>query len=74
MTNVYERLKYNVSITPTQHGWKVSSIGTSFLDWMRQCYPEEENKTWQLWYYSGSMAIIEVIEERIVTMITLRWT
>jgi hypothetical protein len=53
--------------------WKISSIGTSFLDWMRTNYKDEEDKTWQLWYYSGSMAIIEVTDAKMMTMITLRW-
>jgi hypothetical protein len=53
--------------------WKISSIGTRFLDWMRINYKDEEDKTWQLWYYSGSMAIIEVTDAKMMTMITLRW-
>ena len=74
MSSVFDTLRHRVTVTKTEHGWKINSLGTSFLDWMRKNYADEEDKSWQLWYYSGSMAIIEVIEERMMTMIQLRWT
>lgn len=53
--------------------WKVISLGTEFLDWMRLTYPADEDKLWQVWYYSGMMCIIQVVDEKMMTMINLRW-
>ena len=58
---------------PTSTGWKISSLGTRFLDWMRVNYKGEEDKTWQVWYYSGTMTIIEVTDKKMMTLITLTW-
>jgi hypothetical protein len=66
-------LQGHVVIKPTTAGWKINSLGTDVLDWMRHNYKDEENESWQVWYYSGSMTIIEVIDEKIMTMLTLRW-
>lgn len=63
----------NVIIKDQGDSWKISSLGRDFLDWMRINYKEQEDVTWQLWYYSGSMAIIQVIDEKMMTMINLRW-
>lgn len=54
-------------------GWEITSIGIDFLDWMRDNYKDQEDVTWQLWYYSGTMAIIEITDEKIMTMINLKW-
>lgn len=53
--------------------WKVISLGTEFLDWMRTTYPADEDTLWQVWYYSGMMCIIQVVDEKMMTMINLRW-
>jgi hypothetical protein len=66
-------LQGHVVIKPTATGWKINSLGTDVLDWMRHNYKDEEDESWQLWYYSGSMTIIEVIDEKIMTMLTLKW-
>jgi hypothetical protein len=74
MSHVIEKImRGEVVIQPKGSNWKISSIGTNFLDWIRKNYPDEEDKTWQIWYYSGSMCIIEVVDERMMTMINLRW-
>ena len=53
--------------------WKITSIGTRFLDWMRQNYKDQEDITWQIYYYSGTMCMIEVVDEKMMTMINLKW-
>lgn len=74
MIPVMERIiRGEVVIKPTDSGWKITSIGNNFLDWMRENYKVEEDESWQVWYYSGSMTIIEVTDEKMMTMITLRW-
>lgn len=74
MIPVMERIiKGEVVATTTPTGWKISSIGTRFLEWMRTNYKEHEDHTWQVWYYSGSMTIVEVTDEKIMTMINLKW-
>jgi predicted acetyltransferase len=66
-------MRGEVVVKTIDTGWKVNSIGTDFLDWMRENYKDQENVTWQLWYYSGTMAIIEIADEKIMTMVNLRW-
>lgn len=74
MIPVIEKIiKGEVVSKQTTTGWKISSIGTKFLDWMRDNYKDEEDKSWQVWYYSGSMTIIEITDEKMMTIITLRW-
>lgn len=75
MIPVMERIiRGEVVIKPTDSGWKITSIGNNFLDWMRLNYKNAEDSTWQVWYYSGSMNIIEVIDEKMMTIINLRWS
>lgn len=67
-------LKGSVVVFETENGWKIHALhNTGFLDWMRHTYQADENQSWQLWYYSGSMNIVEVIDEGIFAMISLRW-
>lgn len=74
MNPVIEKIMLGeVVVKASATGWRVSSIGTKFLDWMRKNYKDQEDVTWQLWYYSGSMAIIEITDEKMMTMINLRW-
>ena len=53
--------------------WKVTCIGNRFLDWMRHNFKDEEDKNWQLYYYSGTMCMIEIVDEKIMTLINLTW-
>ena len=74
MNPVIERvMSGEVVVKDNGSSWKVNSIGTSFLDWMRKNYKDDEDITWQIWYYSGSMTIIEVTDEKMMTMINLKW-
>jgi hypothetical protein len=66
-------MRGEVVVKDNGSSWEVSSVGTTFLDWMRKNYKDQEDISWQLWYYSGSMAIIQVTDARIMTMINLRW-
>lgn len=74
MNPVIEKvMRGEVVVKDNGSSWKVSSIGTSFLDWMRKNYQDYEDVTWQIWYYGGTMIIIEVTDEKMITMINLRW-
>ena len=53
--------------------WEISSVSLAFLDWIRQSYGDWEGQEWRLTYYSGSMSLIQVHDERIITMALLRW-
>lgn len=67
-------MRGEVVVKETATGWKITSIGNKFLDWMRKNYKDGEGTTWQVWYYSGSMTIVEVTDEKMITMITLKWS
>jgi len=66
-------LKGEVVVKETPTGWKITSIGNKFLDWMRYTYRDKEDETWQVWYYSGTMTIVEVTDVKMITMINLKW-
>lgn len=53
--------------------WQISSVSLAFLDWIRQSYGDWEDNEWRLHYYSGSMSLIQVHDERIITTAMLRW-
>jgi len=53
--------------------WEISAVSLQFLDWIRQSYGDWEGQEWRLTYYSGSMSLIQVHDERIITMALLRW-
>jgi hypothetical protein len=53
--------------------WEISTVSLQFLDWMREAFGDWEDEEWQLTYYSGSMSLIQIHDERIITMTLLRW-
>ena len=55
------------------HRWEISSISLGFLDWMRESFGDWEGEEWLLTYYSGSMSLFLVIDERIIATAMLRW-
>ena len=66
-------MKGEVVVKTFANHWEISSIGTRFLDWMRQNYKETEDNTWQVYYYSGTMCIVQTIDSKIITMVNLKW-
>jgi hypothetical protein len=53
--------------------WEISTVSLQFLDWMRESFGDWEDEEWSLVYYSGSVSLIVVHDERIITMALLRW-
>jgi hypothetical protein len=64
----------NIVIAQTEpQRWEISTVSLKFLDWMRETFGDWEEEEWQLTYYSGSMSLIQIHDERIITMALLRW-
>ena len=53
--------------------WEISTISLQFLDWIRESFGDWEDEEWSLIYYSGSMSLIVVHDERIIATTMLRW-
>jgi hypothetical protein len=53
--------------------WEISTTSLKFLDWIRETFGDWEDEEWRLTYYSGSMSLIQIHDERIITMTLLRW-
>ena len=53
--------------------WEISTTSLKFLDWIRETFGDWEDSEWSLIYYSGTMSLIVVHDERIITMALLRW-
>jgi hypothetical protein len=53
--------------------YRVDSIGNNFLDWIRESFSGEEDKSWRITYYSGSMCQMTVKNDEIITLTLLRW-
>ncbi len=54
--------------------YRVDSVGNNFLDWIRESFGEEEDKSWLITYYSGSMCQMTVKNDEIITLTLLRWS
>ena len=54
--------------------YRVDSVGNNFLDWIRESFGDEEDKSWRIIYYSGSMCQLIVKNDEIITLTLLRWS
>jgi hypothetical protein len=64
----------NIVIAQTDpQRWEISTVSLQFLDWIRESFGDWEDEEWSLIYYSGSMSLIVVHDERIIATTMLRW-
>lgn len=64
---------YIVISEQSEEGWKISSVSCEFLDWIRESFGNLEGEGWRLTYLGYTTNLIQVHDERIITMAILRW-